>query len=104
MDRWQQLQDEIGVFTEKTFPDATARSKALHMAEEAQEAAADPADVLEWADCMILLLDAARKAGFSTDDIFQAVLKKMDINKQRTWGPRDKDGLVRHIDKEKLAG
>jgi len=101
MDRWQQLQDEIGIFTEKTFPNATAKSKALHLAEEAHEAAADPADVLEWADCMILLLDGARKAGFSTNDIHRAVLKKMEINKQRAWNAADKDGVVRHV---KAAG
>ena len=27
-DCWQQLQDDIGIFTEKTFPGASARSKA----------------------------------------------------------------------------
>ena len=96
MDRWQQLQDDIGIFTEKTFPDATPRSKALHMAEEAIEAANDPQDILEWADCMILLLDAARKAGYSTSDIYDGVLRKMEINKTRTWGPKDREGVIRH--------
>jgi len=101
MDRWQQLQDDIGVFTEKTFPGATARSKALHLAEEAHEAADDPADVIEWADCMILLLDGARRAGFSTDALFEAVQRKMKINKERTWNAADKDGIFRHA---KAAG
>lgn len=97
-DKWQKLQDDIGLFTDKTFPDSTARSKALHLSEEAREAAADPTDQLEWADCMILLLDAARKAGYSTDDIYNAVLRKMEINKNRIWGKQDSDGVVRHID------
>jgi hypothetical protein len=101
MDRWQQLQDDIGVFTEKTFPDATARSKALHLAEEAHEAAADPGDILEWADCMILLSDGARKSGFTMEDLYQAVVRKMEINKKRTWDAGDKDGIVRHV---KAAG
>jgi hypothetical protein len=100
-DRWQQLQDEIGVFTEKTFPGATAKSKALHLAEEAHEAAADPGDVIEWADCLILLLDGARRSGFSTDDLFAAVQRKMEINKKRTWGAADENGVFRHV---KTAG
>lgn len=96
-DRWQRMQDEIGVFTEKTFPGATAKSKALHLAEEAQEAANDPSDVIEWADCMILLLDGARRSGFSTDDLFQAVTKKMEINKRRKWQPADENGVFHHV-------
>ena len=98
MDRWQNLQDDIGIFTDKTFGASTPRAKALHLAEEAREAADDPADILEWADCMILLLDGARKAGFATEDIYQAVLRKMEINKARKWGKSDADGVVRHVE------
>ncbi len=97
---WQKLQNDIGAFTEATFPDSTARSKALHLSEEAKEAAADPNDVIEWADCLILLLDGARKAGFATDDIYQAALKKMAINKNRKWGQKDADGVVRHVEND----
>lgn len=105
MNSWQQLQDDIGTFTDATFPNSTARSKALHLAEEAGEAAADPADILEWADCMILLLDGARKAGYSTQDIYDAVQKKMTINKNRTWSKPDADGVARHVktEEEKAA-
>lgn len=96
MDRWQNLQDEIGLFTDKTFPVSTAKSKALHLAEEAREAAEDPSDILEWADCVILLLDGARKAGYTTGDLYHAVCRKMDINRKRTWQPPDDDGIARH--------
>ena len=98
MDCWQQLQDDIGVFSEKTFPGATPRSKALHLSEEAKEAAADPDDIIEWADCLILLLDGARKSGFSAADIHAAALKKLEINKARKWGAPDADGVVRHVE------
>lgn len=97
MDRWQKLQDDIGVFSDKTFGVSTARAKAMHLREEAKEAADDPSDVIEWADCMILLLDAARVAGFKTEDIYQAVLRKMEINKSRSWGEPDENGVVRHV-------
>jgi hypothetical protein len=96
-DRWQQMQDDIGVFTDKTFGDSTPQSKAHHLAEEAMEAAADPSDIIEWADCTILLLDAVRKAGFTTDDLYAAVQRKMEINKSRKWGDKDENGVVRHV-------
>lgn len=96
-DRWQQLQDDIGVFTDKTFGESTPQSKAHHLAEEAMEAAADPSDIIEWADCTILLLDAVRKAGFTTDDLYAAVQRKMEINKSRKWGDKDENGVVRHV-------
>lgn len=96
-DRWQQMQDDIGVFTDKTFGESTPQSKAHHLAEEAMEAAADPSDIIEWADCTILLLDAVRKAGFTTDDLFAAVQRKMEINKSRKWGEKDENGVVRHV-------
>lgn len=96
-DRWQQLQDDIGVFTDKTFGASTPQAKAHHLAEEAMEAAADPSDILEWADCTILLLDAVRKAGFTTEDLHAAVLRKMEINKARKWGEKDANGVVRHV-------
>jgi len=102
MDRWQQLQHDIGVFTDKTFGESTPEAKALHLSEEAKEAAADPQDIIEWADCQILLLDGLRKAGFTTEDLYQAVLRKMEINKTRKWGEKDENGIVRHV-KEKAA-
>lgn len=96
-DRWQQMQNDIGVFTDKTFGESTPQSKAHHLAEEAMEAAADPSDIIEWADCTILLLDAVRKAGFTTDDLYAAVQRKMEINKSRKWGDKDENGVVRHV-------
>lgn len=46
---------------------------------------------------MILLLDGARKAGYSTDDIYRAALAKMEINYRRKWQAPDADGVVRHV-------
>lgn len=97
-DRWQKLQEDIAEFTDRTFGDSNPRAKALHLMREAQEAADDPSDIVEWADCMILLLDGACKAGFDTSDLYDAVLRKMEINKTRKWGKPDADGVTRHID------
>jgi len=39
-----------------------------------------------------------RKAGFTTEELYQAVLKKMEINRARKWGPRDENGVCHHIE------
>ena len=97
MDNWQKVQDDIGEFTDKTFGHSTVESKMTHLREELDEVIADPQDELEWADCMILLLDAARRQGFSMDDLQQAINKKMTINRARKWGNADENGVVKHI-------
>lgn len=96
--RWQEMQDDIGAFTDKTFGHSTVASKMAHLKEECDEVTADPQDLHEWADCLILLLDAARRAGHNIDDLHKAVSEKMDINKKRNWGTADQDGVVRHVD------
>lgn len=97
MDRWQDLQNEIVAFTNKTFGQSTVDAKLRHLADEVEETRATPEDRLEWADCVILLLDAAHRAGLTLDDLHQAVKQKMEINASRKWGAPDEHGVVRHI-------
>lgn len=96
-DKWQDLQNDIGAFTDKTFGKSTPQAKLHHLAEEVQELLAEPEDHMEWADCFILLLDAANKAGLSMDDVYEAIEAKMEINKSRTWGEPDENGVVKHV-------
>ena len=96
-EQWQLLQDKIGGFTDETFGESTVASKMAHLREELDEVVAAPDDRMEWADCMILLLDAARRAGLSMDDLHQAIEDKMEINLKREWGEPDEDGVVRHV-------
>ena len=63
---------------------------------------ADPATILpavleEFADCMLLFLDAADKFGISADDLLSASRIKLNINKERNWGLPDADGFIEHI-------
>ena len=95
---WQKLQDDIHEFTSKTFGSSTISSKMHHLKEEIEEVISDPQDRLEWADCLILLLDAARIAGFNTQNLLDAANDKMAINKKRKWGKADKNGVVKHVD------
>ncbi|CAM7892103.1 DUF550 domain-containing protein [Klebsiella pneumoniae] len=68
-----------------------------HLSKEALEAAAAPGDLSEWADMQFLLWDAQRRAGITDEQITQAIIDKLAVNKQRSW-PEPKDGEPRlHI-------
>jgi hypothetical protein len=97
MKDWQEIQDEIRKFSKETFGESDTWSKVSHLRKEIDEAAQAPDDIEEWADCMILLLDAIGSRGFTTDQLKQAVREKMAKNWERTWGEPDKDGVVEHV-------
>lgn len=61
-----------------------------HLSKEAIEAVAAPGDLSEWADMQFLLWDAQRRAGISDEQITQAMVEKLEVNKQRQW-PESKD-------------
>ena len=46
---------------------------------------------------MILLLDAAKKAGISGTGLIRIGFIKLALNKKRKWGKPDKDGVIEHI-------
>jgi NTP pyrophosphatase (non-canonical NTP hydrolase) len=48
----------------------------------------------ELADCFIILIHLAHLHGF---DLLEAARNKMDINRKRTWGEPDEDGVIEHI-------
>ena len=116
--RFLRLADEISIWNEDTFPDATETEQLLKTAEEFEEMhrSLDELDELgELADCFIasaalskrygsslgdFLLKAIVKhaAGYS-DELYQAVKDKMDINRRRSWGKRP-DGTYKHKEEE----
>lgn len=48
----------------------------------------------ELADCFLLLLHISH---ITKVDLFEEARKKMVINRVRTWGKPDKDGVIEHI-------
>jgi hypothetical protein len=69
-----------------------------HLAKEAQEAQNDPTDIIEYADCLFLTIDAARRAGFSWRQLLDAAFQKLAINKTRTWPkPTKSDEPIEHV-------
>jgi len=68
-----------------------------HLEKEARETQEAPADSEEYADCFLLILDAARRAGISPLQLIDAAQRKMAINRERTWPKPVDDNPVEHI-------
>ena len=89
-------------WSQATFGDVGPVGPLKHLSKEALEAAAEPGDLSEWADMQFLLWDAQRRAGISDEQITQAMVEKLAVNKQREW-PEPKDGEPRLHIKEQPA-
>lgn len=83
-------------WTKDNFPRSGAKSSLIHLQEEIKEvleAIDDPASythhegitLMEFADCMICLLTASGKSGFTILQLFKAIMNKMQTNYKRTW-------------------
>lgn len=95
---------DVFEWQDKTFPAADPLSKLHHLKEEVEELIFAvfheycQRDIeREFADCFLLLFGAADKSGLSLKDINRIMLEKMEINKARSWGEPDKNGVVKHV-------
>lgn len=78
------LADEQAEWSQKTFGTDQMRGPigALrHLEKEAREAQEHPGDAMEYADCFLLILDAARRAGIKPMELMRHAEAKMKINK-----------------------
>lgn len=92
-----QVRSEHAEWSHATFGNVGPIGPLKHLSKEALEAAAEPGDLSEWADIQFLLWDAQRRAGIADEQITQAMIEKLAVNKQREW-PEPKDGEPRlHI-------
>lgn len=93
----ERIRREHAEWSDATFGNVGPVGPLKHLSKEALEAAADPDDLLEWADMQFLLWDAQRRMGIPDDFITIAMAEKLEINKKRQW-PEPKDGEPRlHI-------
>lgn len=98
-----QVRREHAEWADITFGNIGPVGPLKHLSQEALEAAAEPGDLSEWADMQFLLWDAQRRAGYTDEQITQAMIEKLAINKQRQW-PEPKDGEPRlHIKEQPAA-
>jgi len=103
---FRQFQTAYGEWADKTFPDSTVDTIASHFREESMEFAGgledNPAkpgnqyvmipashDPEEAADCLLLLLHHAHKAGYS---LFDEMITKAQVNIKRNWDTKDEGG------------
>ncbi|HGE6285972.1 TPA: DUF550 domain-containing protein [Klebsiella pneumoniae] len=98
----EQVRQEHAEWSQETFGNVGPVGPLKHLSKEALEAAAEPSDLSEWADMQFLLWDAQRRAGITDDQITQAMIDKLAVNKQREW-PEPKDGEPRLHIKEQPA-
>lgn len=89
-------------WSQATFGNVGPVGPLKHLSKEALEAAEQPGDLSEWADMQFLLWDAQRRAGITDEQITQAMIEKLAVNKQRKW-PEPKDGEPRMHIKEQPA-
>lgn len=97
-----QVRREHAEWSQATFGDVGPIGPLKHLSKEALEAAEEPGDLSEWADMQFLMWDAQRRAGITDEQITQAMIEKLAVNKQRSW-PEPKEGEPRLHIKEQPA-
>lgn len=99
MTELQSLQDVICQWADAQFGLGREPSAVIaHLKKEVIELDETPNDLMEYADCFILLLQAAKLAGYDTYKLMDAAFTKHEINKNRKWGALNPDGSVEHVE------
>lgn len=93
----------------KNFGDRNERGPVgplKHLSKEALEAAEAPRDIMEFADCQFLLLDAMYRAGHTSEDLDRAMAAKMEVLETRVYRKAAGDVPIEHdrsLDKPKFC-
>ena len=73
-------------FSLKTFgPGPRTKGVVDHIRKELVEIEANPGDISEWVDVILLALDGAWRAGWQPEDIAIAISAKQTKNENRKW-------------------
>lgn len=73
-------------FSLETFgPGERLAGVLAHIRKELGEIEAKPADIMEWADLLLLAFDGAWRQGFEPSTICAALSVKLAINQRREW-------------------
>lgn len=95
----EQVRREHAEWSQTTFGDVGPVGPLKHLSKEALEAAADPGDLSDWADMQFLLWDAQRRTGITDEQITQAMIEKLAVNKKREWPAPEEEKPRLHIKK-----
>lgn len=78
--------DEQIEFSKNTFgPGERTEGILDHIRKELKEVEADPRDLEEWIDLVMLAFDGAWRIGYTAEEICQKLRYKLDKNKKRDW-------------------
>jgi hypothetical protein len=73
-------------FSEKTFGPGTRFYGVLdHIEKETEEIRANPKDLSEWCDLILLAIDGAWRQDFTPEQIAEGLEAKLTKNENRTW-------------------
>lgn len=105
---FQQIMIDISTWSDATFGNGQRTVPILyHLKKEVKEVieALEQNKSLgkietEFADCFMLLFDAAYHFGFTAEKVLHSMRNKLEINKQRDWGKPDKNGVIEHSKEE----
>jgi hypothetical protein len=93
-------------FSEETFgPGPRAKQVVDHIRKELIEIEAEPEDLEEWIDVVLLALDGAWRSGYSPDAIIHALEAKLSKNKNRVWPDWrtvDPEKAIEHIESDNI--
>lgn len=106
-DRLTDLAGDVSKWSQDTFGTDSERGPVgslCHLEKEAKEAQAKPYDAAEYADCFLLILDAARRAGLTPLALVKAAQAKMTVNKSRQWPKWDQWTFEKPIFREEGGG
>lgn len=100
------LEADQARWSQETFGSDTVRGpegSLKHLLKEVQEALDYPDDIIEYADCLSLLMDAARRAGFSISQVIKAADAKLQVNKDRVWNESVTGESVEHVRSDEIS-
>ena len=93
-------------FSLRTFgPGARSQGVVDHIRKELREIEANPADLTEWVDVILLAFDGAWRAGYEPEEIAGGINAKQTKNEGRQWPDWrtvDPNKAIEHVKGERL--
>jgi len=84
-------------FSANAFGNQSNLGIIKHIRKEMLEVEDSPEDVFEWVDIILLAIDGALRAGYSSVEVAIALEEKLSINEAREWGPIVEGEPIEHI-------
>lgn len=81
----------------RTFGKRKPEPPLYHLQEEVEEMLDNPKDIKEYADGILLIMDAAQNAGFTPEEVIAAMMQKFHTDLvHRKWNKPNKKGYSTH--------